>query len=77
MEREEWMRLLFPSRALYRCAKCGHFSLLTLRQIIEALELRRDSGFTATPSPSNPANSEKAGGSLLSNGEAGSEQMIG
>jgi hypothetical protein len=67
VEREPWMRLLFPSRGLYRCASCDHVSLLTDRQIIEALELRRDSGFTAARSPSNPANSENAGGNHLSN----------
>jgi hypothetical protein len=61
------MRLLFPSRSLYRCANCGQLSLLTIRQIIDTLELRRDSGFTAAQSPSNAANSEKAGGNLHAN----------
>jgi hypothetical protein len=67
VERQPWMRLLFPSRALYRCANCGQVSLLTVRQIIDALELRRDGSFTAAPSATDAANSANATGNLLTN----------
>jgi hypothetical protein len=67
VEREPWMRLLFPSRSLYRCANCGQLSLLTVRQIIDTLELRCDDSFTPARSVTNPANSANSGGNLLSN----------
>jgi hypothetical protein len=49
IEREAWMRLVFPSRGLYQCANCRQVMLLPASDVVQAREQRRQHASAAQP----------------------------
>jgi hypothetical protein len=41
VERDPWMRLVFPSRGLYHCAGCGQNMLLAVWDVVQARQRRQ------------------------------------
>jgi hypothetical protein len=41
VERDPWMRVVFPSRALYQCSTCLRLMLVVPADVVQAREQRR------------------------------------